>query len=114
MRDEHHRRQAARDRRRGVADVHEERTSADARAVDVGRRETELLGHQRRIPADAGHAIDVGLVDPAVRDRVPSRVEVQRQLGHVRDPSELRGLRRTDDRGPGSAAHGPAGPNTGT
>ena len=48
---------------------------------------------------DAGHAVDVDLVDPAVGDRVPGRVEVQRQLGHVRDPSELGGLGRADDRG---------------
>src|SRR4051812_45465184 len=74
----------------------------------------ELLRDHSRVAPDAGDAVDLVLVDPGIRDRVARSIEVQRQLGDVRDPPELRGLRRADDRGTGAWAHATTGPNTGT
>ena len=59
------------------------------------RRDAQVVGERRRRLAGGGDAVDVSGADARIRKGVKRRVSVQLQLAHVRNPAELRGLRRT-------------------
>ena len=105
VRDQRDGAEAGLDRGGGVAHVDHERAAADARAVDVRRRDAEVLGDGDGRLAGAEHAVDVVLRQAGIGERVEGGLGVQLQRRLVGLDADAVGLGGADDGGAHAQAH---------